>query len=48
MDTGSFATMIVGLFAITAPVAVLPIFVAVTAGQSDGQRRRTALTATGT
>jgi multiple antibiotic resistance protein len=40
--------MIIGLFAITAPIAVLPIFIAVTAGQSDGQRRRTALPATGT
>lgn len=29
-----FLTMFVGLFAITAPVADLPLFVAATAGQS--------------
>lgn len=40
--------MIVGLFAITAPIAVLPIFVAATDGQTDSQRRATALIAAAT
>lgn len=48
MDTTSFVTMIVGLFAITAPIAVLPIFVAQTEGQTGGQQRQTALIATAT
>ena len=48
MDVTAFATMIVGLFAITAPIAVLPIFVAATEGQTSPQRRRTALIATAT
>jgi multiple antibiotic resistance protein len=48
VDTKSFITMIVSLFAITAPIAVLPIFVAATEGQTGGQQRRTALVATAT
>ena len=48
MDITSLVTMIVGLFAITAQVAVLPIFVVTTEGQTGAQRRRTALMATAT
>jgi multiple antibiotic resistance protein len=40
--------MIVGLFAITAPIAVLPIFVAATEGQTGSQQRRTAMIAVAT
>jgi multiple antibiotic resistance protein len=43
-----FLAMFVGLFAITAPIADLPLFVAATEGQSGPQRRRTALIATTT
>lgn len=46
MDTSSFLTMSVGLFAITGTIAVLPIFVAATDGQTAPQRRKTALIAT--
>ena len=48
MDTSSFVTLFAGLFAITAPIAALPIFIAATDGQADGQRRKTALIATAT
>ena len=48
INHGVFLTMIVGLFAITAPIAVLPIFIGATDGQTGGQRRMTALVATGT
>ena len=48
MDTSVLVTMIGGLFAITAPIAVLPMFVAATDGQTASQRRMTALIATAT
>ena len=48
VDTNSFIAMIVGLFAITAPIAVLPIFVAATEGQTGSQQRRTAMIAVAT
>ena len=48
MDNGSFLAMIVGLFAITAPIAVLPLFIAATDGQNGGARRKTAIVATAT
>lgn len=48
LDSSALVTMIVGLFAITAPIAVLPLFVATTAGQSPGDQRRTALIAAAT
>lgn len=48
MNEGSFLEMIVGLFAITAPIAVLPLFIAATDGQSSAGRRKTALVATAT
>jgi multiple antibiotic resistance protein len=48
MNTGSLETMLVGLFAITSPIAILPIFVAATAGQNGTQQRKTALIATAT
>ncbi|GHH25545.1 UPF0056 inner membrane protein [Sphingomonas glacialis] len=48
MNEGSFLAMIVGLFAITAPIAVLPLFIAATDGQSGAGRRKTALVATAT
>ena len=44
----SLLTMIVGLFAITAPIATLPLFIAATDGQTPPQRRKTALIATAT
>ena len=40
--------MIVGLFAITGSIAIIPIFVGVTEGQTDPQRRKTALIAAAT
>jgi multiple antibiotic resistance protein len=43
-----FLTMFVGLFAITAPIAAIPLFVAATAGQTGAARRKTALIATTT
>jgi multiple antibiotic resistance protein len=43
VNAASFIAMTVSLFAITAPIAVLPIFVAATAGQSGPQQRRTAV-----
>jgi multiple antibiotic resistance protein len=48
MDMTALMTMIVGLFAITGSIAILPIFVAVTEGQTGGQQRKTALIATAT
>ncbi len=48
MDDGSFLAMIVGLFAITAPIAVLPLFIAATDGQNGAARRKTAFVATAT
>lgn len=48
MDFNSFATMFVGLFAITAQIAAVPIFVASTEGQTGEQQRKTALIATAT
>jgi multiple antibiotic resistance protein len=48
LDTSALVTMTVGLFAITAPIAVLPLFVAATAGQTQGDQRRTALMAAAT
>lgn len=48
MDTSSFLTMAVGLFAITGSIAIIPIFVAATVGQSAQQQRKTALVATAT
>ena len=47
-DTDALVTMIVGLFAITAPIAVLPLFVATTTGQVPVDQRRTALIAAAT
>ena len=46
METGSFLTMIVSLFAITGSIAIIPIFVAATAGQTSAEQRETALIAT--
>lgn len=48
MDTSSLLTMIVALFAITGSIAIIPIFVGVTEGQTNPQRRRTALIAVAT
>lgn len=48
LDSGALITMIVGLFAITAPIAVLPLFIASTNGQTPGGQRRTALIAAAT
>ncbi|CAM3134194.1 UPF0056 membrane protein [Sphingomonas antarctica] len=48
LDTGALVTMIVGLFAITAPIAILPLFVASTKGQTPVGQRRTALIAAAT
>jgi multiple antibiotic resistance protein len=48
MATGAFLTMIVALFAITGSIAIIPIFVGVTEGQTNGQRRKTALIAAAT
>ena len=48
MDTSSFVTMIVSLFAITGSIAIIPIFVAATAGQNSPQQRKTALIAAAT
>ncbi|MDY7523638.1 MarC family protein [Sphingomonas sp. 10B4] len=48
LDTSALVTMTVGLFAITAPIAVLPLFVAATAGQTQGDQRRTALVSAAT
>lgn len=48
LDTSALVTMTVGLFAITAPIAVLPLFVAATTGQTPGDQRRTALVAAAT
>ncbi|MGY4398836.1 multiple antibiotic resistance protein [Sphingomonas sp. UYAg733] len=48
LDTSALVTMIVGLFAITAPIAILPLFVASTEGQTAGGQRRTALIAAAT
>ncbi|CAN5138386.1 MarC family protein [soil metagenome] len=39
----SLVALCVSLFAITAPVAAVPLFVAATEGQSDKQRRKTAV-----
>lgn len=48
MIEGSSIAMAVGLFAITAPIAVLPLFIAATDGQNGAGRRKTALVATAT
>jgi multiple antibiotic resistance protein len=48
VDTSSFLTMIVALFAITGSIAIIPIFVGVTEGQTNPQRRKTALIAAAT
>lgn len=48
VDTTSFLTMAVALFAITGSIAIIPIFVATTDGQTPAQRRETALIAAGT
>ena len=48
MTESSPFAMIVGLFAITAPIAVLPLFIAATDGQTGAGRRKTALVATAT
>jgi multiple antibiotic resistance protein len=48
VDTSSFLTMIVGLFAITGSIAIIPIFIGATDGQTNPQRRKTALIATAT
>jgi multiple antibiotic resistance protein len=48
LDTSSFVTMAVALFAITGSIAIIPIFVAATDGQTGGQQRRTALVAAAT
>jgi len=48
MNESSLLAMIVGLFAITAPIAVLPLFIAATDGQTGAERRKTALVATAT
>lgn len=44
----SFATLVFGLFAITGSIAVIPIFLAATDGQTGGERRKTALIAAST
>ena len=48
METASFLTMAVSLFAITGTIAIIPIFVAATDGQTGGQQRKTALIAAAT
>lgn len=48
MDNSSLLTMIVALFAITGSIAIIPIFVGVTEGQTNPQRRKTALIAVST
>ena len=40
-----FLAMLTALFAISAPIADVPLFVAATAGQTAAQRRTTALIA---
>lgn len=45
MDTPSLLTMTIALFAITGSIAIIPIFVGVTEGQTNVQRRHTALIA---
>jgi len=44
--TTLFLAMFVGLFAVTAPIADLPLFVAATEGQSSAERRKTAVITT--
>ncbi len=48
MEVASFLTMAVSLFAITGTIAIIPIFVAATNGQSGAQQRKTALIAAAT
>ena len=48
MDTPSFLTMTIALFAITGSIAIIPIFVGVTEGQTSTHRRKTALIAAAT
>lgn len=48
MADSSLLAMFMALFAITAPIAAVPLFVAATEGQSDGQRRTTAMIAAAT
>jgi len=48
VDTSSFVTMTVALFAITGTIAIIPIFVGVTDGQTAPQQRKTALIAAAT
>ena len=48
METVSFLTMAVSLFAITGTIAIIPIFVAATNGQTGAQQRETALIAAAT
>jgi multiple antibiotic resistance protein len=48
VDTSSFVTMTVALFAITGTIAIIPIFVGVTDGQTGSQQRKTALIAAAT
>jgi multiple antibiotic resistance protein len=46
MDIQSLLTMTVALFAITGSIAIIPIFIAATDGQTNRERRKTALIAT--
>jgi len=46
MDMQSLLTMTVALFAITGSIAIIPIFIAATDGQTNQERRKTALIAT--
>jgi multiple antibiotic resistance protein len=48
LDTTSFLTMTVALFAITGSIAIIPIFISATDGQTAAQRRETALIAAST
>jgi len=48
MAENAMLAMFMALFAITAPIAAVPLFVAATEGQSEVERRRTALIAAGT
>ncbi len=45
MNTSSFVTTTVALFAITGSIAIIPIFIGVTEGQTNQARRKTALIA---
>jgi multiple antibiotic resistance protein len=48
MAENALLAILMALFAITPPIAAVPLFVAATAGQSEPERRRTALIAAAT